>query len=294
MAVETGRLSGKICVVTGATSGIGLATARALARLGAQIVGVGRDPARTEAARLSTAEEAAAAGAPEPRFEQADLSSLREVSALAARLAAALDRIDILVQCAAAFTARRVPTREGLETQFAVNHLAAFLLTTSLLPRLQAAPEARVITVSSASHRAGRIHWRDPLLKRCYFGLRAYEQSKLANVLFTYELARRLGPGSTVSTYAADPGLVNTELGLKQGLSPSSLFWRLRRKGGTGPDAPAAALAFLASSEAAAGRSGLYWKDGRPLPSSRRSRDEAAAKRLWSLSERIVAQTLSP
>jgi len=293
IGVQPSSLSEKTCVVTGATSGIGLATARILARLEGRVIGVGRDADRAEAACGAVSLEAEGAGAPPPRYELADFSSLRKVFVLAERLAASAGRIDILVNCAGVFTASRALTPDGLETQFTVNHLAPFLLTTSLLPRLTAAPEARVITVSSDSHYYGRIRWRDPSLSRLYFGLWAYEQSKLANVLFSYELARRLGPESSVSVYAADPGLVNTEMGQKQGLTPSSVFWSLRRRTGTSPDLPAQAIAFLASSAEAARRTGLYWKNGEPKRSSRRSYDVEAARRLWALSEKLVERALT-
>jgi len=286
-------MRGKLCVVTGATSGIGLAVARALALRGARVIGTGRDAERAEKACVAVGREAESAGAPEPRYLRADFSSLREVSGLASELATSEKKIDILVNCAGVFTARRALTGDGLETQFEVNHLAPFLLTTLLLPRLAAAPEARIITVSSDSHYYGRIRWRDPCMGRFYLGLWAYEQSKLANVLFSYELARRLGKGSPISVYAVDPGLVNTDMGQKHGLSPSSLFWRLRRRGGTSPDVPAEAVAFLASSAEVSGRSGLYWKNGVPKPSSRRSCDARSAARLWALSEELVRRTLA-
>lgn len=281
-------LRGKACVVTGATSGIGLAAAAALTRLGGRVIGVGRNPGRVEEALRRIEAAATEAGAPGPAFEFADLSSLRETEALAARLSVVPGGIDVLVNCAGVFLSRRTLTPEGLETQFAVNHLAPFLLTTSLLPALAAAPDGRVITVSSASHRFGRIHWRDPSLARGYSGLRAYGQSKLANVLFTRELANRLGPGASVTVFAADPGLVHTDMGLKHGLSAASLAWRLRRLGGTSPDVPAEGIALLASSPELKGLTGLYWKDGRELAPSRRALDAQAARRLWDLSQALV------
>jgi NAD(P)-dependent dehydrogenase (short-subunit alcohol dehydrogenase family) len=153
-------LSGKTCLVTGATSGIGLATVLALTRLGGRVVGVGRDEAKIAAA-LSLASREAPADSSGLRFERADLASLRDVEALAGRLTGATDRLDVLVNCAGIYTARRDLTADGLETQFAVNHLAPFLLTTLLLPRLESSGDARVITVSSNSHyyavSAGRI-----------------------------------------------------------------------------------------------------------------------------------------
>jgi len=285
-------LEGKFCLVTGASSGIGLATASALAAAGAELLIVGRDRERTEAARALVSSSAASAGAPPARFELADFSSMKEVASLAGRIAASHARLDVLVNCAGAFTSRRTPTAEGLETQFAVNHLAPFLLTTSLLGLLEGSDDGRVVTVSSGSHYSGKIRWKDPQHERFYFGLAAYEQSKLANVLFSYELARRLGAGSQITVFADDPGLVNTEMGQKQGLSPSALFWSLRRRGGTSPEIPAAAIRALVSEARFKGRTGLYWRDAVPIPSSRRSYSEADAKRLWALSERLIARAL--
>ncbi len=292
MSEDSSELRGRVCVVTGATSGIGEAAASALAKLGARVIGVGRNAERAEAALRRIEAEAAGFGSPPPSFERADLSSLRETRDLAGRLAGMPGGIDVLVNCAGVFTARRTLTAEGLETQFAVNHLAPFLLTTALLPRLTAVPDGRVIVVSSASHRFGRIRWEDPSRARGYTGLGAYGQSKLANVLFVRELARRLGPGSPVTVFASDPGLVRTDMGLKHGPSLTSLGWRIRRRAGTSPEVPAAAIAFLAASPDLRGRTGLYWKDGRELPPAPRARDDDAARRLWDLSEGIVGKIL--
>ena len=281
-------LNNKTCVVTGSTSGIGLAAAERLAGQGARVIGVGRNPERIDAALKRIKIAADAAGAPEPSFEQADLSSLGNTRALADQLLKSLKSLDVLVNCAGVFTARRTLTPEGLETQFTVNHLAPFLLSTALLPSLSASPDGRVIVVSSASHRFGRIRWEDPFRRRGYTGLGAYGQSKLANVLFVRELARKLGPGASITVFAVDPGLVDTDMGLKHGLSLSSLVWRIRRRGGTSPDGPAACIAVLAASPEIRGRSGAYWKDGREIRPSRRALDEGDARRLWDLSEEII------
>jgi NAD(P)-dependent dehydrogenase (short-subunit alcohol dehydrogenase family) len=292
MSEGSGSLTGKTCVVTGATSGIGLAAAAALARLGARVIGVGRDAERSDTALRRVQAAAAESGAPPPCYKLADLSCLRETRALGEGLASGPGGIDALVNCAGVFTARRTLTPDGLETQFAVNHLAPFLLTTTLLSRLRAAPDGRVVVVSSASHRFGRIRWKDPSRVRMYTGLGAYGQSKLGNVLFVRELARRLGPGSSVTVFAADPGLVRTDMGLKHGPSLTSLGWRIRRRAGTVPEVPAAAVALLVASPELRGRTGLYWKDGRELAPSPRALDAQAARRLWDLSEGIIRQVL--
>jgi NAD(P)-dependent dehydrogenase (short-subunit alcohol dehydrogenase family) len=270
-------LRAKTCVVTGATSGIGLEVARQLAARGATVIGVGRDPARCEAAarRLGIS------------CEVADLSSLAEVRRLAGRIAALAPRLDVLVNNAGTFSFVRRETVDGLELTFAVNHLASFLLTNLLLARLEAAGEARVVIVSSGSHYAGQMHWDDLGLRRGFSGLKAYDQSKLATVLFVRELARRLGPASPVSAYAVDPGLVRTDIGLKGTRPLVRLVWRLRSGRGIDPAMAAESVAWCAVSEEAAGSTGLYWKERRPVEPSARARDDAAARRLWEESEAL-------
>jgi NAD(P)-dependent dehydrogenase (short-subunit alcohol dehydrogenase family) len=294
-------LEGKTCLVTGATSGIGLATACALAARGAAIIGIGRDEARAERARAAAAAAAEICGGKGTvRYDLLDLSSLRAVSDYAAGLAAgpkAPPALDAVVNCAGFYSDRRVLSGDKIEMQFAVNHLAHFCLTTRLLPLLAKAPDARVVTVSSASHYYGRIAWkvmegylRGELPRLPYIGIRAYEQSKLANALFTAGLARRAG--GTLTAFSADPGLVNTEMGLKQGLSVGSLFWNWRRRFGTSPAVPAEAIAWLLSEPSLRGKTGLYWRDKRELEPSRRARDPEAAERLWALSEAFVEAAL--
>ncbi len=277
-----------VCVVTGATSGIGFEVARILAGKGAEVVGVGRDLQRCDAAARSLR---ALTGNPLVRFEVADLSSLAQVRALAGRLAGALDRIDVLVNNAGGFAFTRRLTAEGIERQFALNYLSAFLLTRLLLPVM---PAARVIMVSSGSHYTGRIHWRDVGLRPFYNGLVAYDQSKLALVLLTRELARRLGPGSPVAVYAADPGLVRTDIALKGTNALVRAIWRIRTRGGISPSEAAATLTWLALDGQAAGKSGLYWRACRAEEPSRRARDPVDARRLWALSEELCGSHLAP
>jgi NAD(P)-dependent dehydrogenase (short-subunit alcohol dehydrogenase family) len=292
-------MSGTVCVVTGATSGIGLEAARILAQRSAGgalagttgapsedgvLIAVGRDRERCEKTR-----EELAASAPGTRVccEVADLSCLAAVRAVAARIAGAVDHVDVLVNNAGTFTFRRQCTPDGLETQLAVNWLAAFVLTGLLLPRLSAARRARVVTVSSGSHFAGRMHWSDLQLRRGYNGLKAYDQSKLATVLFTRELARRLGLRSTVSTYAVDPGLVKTGIGAKGGGSIVRAIWKARTRKGIPACRAAESVCWCALDEAAAGKSGLYWKERAALPPSSRAMDPLAAVKLWEAGEAL-------
>ncbi len=271
-------------VVTGATSGIGKATAVALAGLGAQVVLVGRDRDRGAA----TAAEVAAAGASPPRLEIADLASMAQVRALAGRLGA-LEHIDVLVNNAGLMAGRRRVTADGFEEVFAVNHLAPFLLTNLLTGKLTAAASARVITVTSDAHAAARLDLDDPQLARGWESWRAYANSKLANILFTRELARRL-EGTRVTANCAHPGMVRTRFGrearlpLRAGVTLARPFMLSPRRG-------ADTIVYLATSpEVAAATGGYYAKRQRREPSAA-ARDDAAAKRLWQLSEELTGLT---
>jgi NAD(P)-dependent dehydrogenase (short-subunit alcohol dehydrogenase family) len=285
-------------IVTGATSGIGFEVARILASRGGPVIGVGRDGQRCEAAARRLRE---VTGNPRVRFEVADLSSLAQVRALAGRILQACPRVDVLVNNAGAFAFRWQATAEGLERQFALNYLSGYLLTRLLLPALQgprgpssesAAGRSRVVMVSSGSHYTGRMHWKDVGIRRFYNGLAAYDQSKLACVLFARELARRLGPGSAVSIAAADPGLVSTDIGLKGTNALVRLVWRLRAHKGISAAESAATVAWLALDPSVGRHSGLYWKECRVETPSRRGRDDRDAARLWELSGRMCARWL--
>jgi retinol dehydrogenase 12 len=286
-------MTGKTCLVTGATSGIGLETAFALVKQGARVIGVGRDPARcADAATRITAVTAGVPGA-DVRYEVADLSSQVEVRGLAARVGAAEPRLDVLVNNAGLFTFRRTESIDGIEMQLAVNHLAPFLLTHELLPLLAAAPRARVVFLSSGSHFPGRVRWSDPGRRRFYNGLAAYEQSKLTVLMIARELARRLGPESSIDTYAADPGLVRTDIGMKDRSRIVGWVWGLRTRGGISAAESAAAVAWLASEPSIAGITGRYWKERAQLTPSSRAADPEACRRLWELSERLCAPARS-
>ena len=285
------------CVVTGATSGIGFEAARILASRGRAVIGVGRDPERCATAARCLRE---ATGNHTVRFEIADLSSLAEVHGLAERIRAQAPRIDVLVNNAGGFAFQRRETVDGIEKQFALNYLSGFLLTRLLLPAMagwgasaHANPRARVIMISSGSHYTGRMHWGDIGLRRFYNGLAAYDQSKLACILFTQELARRLGPGSPISTFAADPGLVNTQIGMKGTNTIVRLVWRLRAHRGISPAESAATIAYLALDPLIRERTGLYWKGCRAVAPSQRAQDAQDAARLWELSERLCGSWLS-
>lgn len=278
----------KTVVITGATSGIGLAAARGLAAKGCRIIGVGRDEARCAAARSAILAENPKA---QVTYLVADLSSQRQVRALAAQIRRQVEadggRLDVLVNNAGTVSTWYLATEDGYETQFAVNHLAPFLLTHELLPLLRRSGDARVLTVSSGSHYRTRMHWRDVMFRRGYSCLRAYKQSKLANVLFTHELNRRVGRAQGIRAYAVDPGLVDTAIGEKGTSGIVRLFWQKRRRHGVPPEEAAKTIVHLATASPLEDPQASYWKDCRPIRPSRYSEREDAMQRLWELSERL-------
>ena len=275
-------MNGKICVVTGATSGIGKATAAALAGLGAQVVLVGRDRGRAEATAAELGRAAVA-----PRFEIADFTSMRQVRDLAGRLEA-LEHIDVLVNNAGLVAGQRRTTADGFDEVFAVNHLAPFLLTNLLLGKLTAA-SARVITVTSDAHTAARLDLDDPHQERGWDSWRAYANSKLANILFTRELARRLD-GTGVTANCAHPGVVRTGFGresrplLRFGLTLARPFL-------LSPGRGADTIVCLASSPDVAGETGGYYVKRQRREPSAAARDDAAARKLWDISEKMTGLT---
>lgn len=284
------HLSGRRCLITGATSGIGFQLASRLLACGAEVVGVGRDPSRCRAASEGLARET---GNPRVLCEVADLSSQAEIHSLAKRPSVCGRRIDLLIHNAATFSMRRRITPDGIELQLAVNYLSGFLLCALLFPQLS--DDGRIIFVSSGSHFGARIRFNGlelPLPRPwIYNGLAEYGRTKLAEILFVRELARRLGPSSRQWVAAADPGLVDTTIGSKGNGPLVRLAWRIRSSRGASARAAAASIAVLAESPQVAGPSGEYWRDGRIAPSSPRSRDREAAARLWAESERLTALT---
>ena len=271
----------KVCVVTGATSGIGKAAATALARLGATVVLVGRDRGRTEAA----AAEIGSVSASPPRAEIADLASLEQVRGLAERLAG-LERIDVLINNAGLVLGERRVTPDGLEHVLALNHLAPFLLTSLLLPKLTASAPARVVTVTSDAHSAARLDLSDPNLERGWDSWRSYANSKLANILFTRELARRLD-GTGLTANCAHPGVVRTGFG-RESRPLLRLGVTIARPFMLSPERGADTIVYLASSPDVAGQTGGYYVKRQRREPSAAARDDAAARQLWELSEKMT------
>jgi NAD(P)-dependent dehydrogenase (short-subunit alcohol dehydrogenase family) len=262
---------GRIVLVTGATAGIGLQTALELVRLGAHVVVHGRSAAKVDEARRAL--EAAGGQADGVTFE---LGSLESVRLGAEELARRFSRLDVLVNNAGVFMNKRVLTPDGLETTFQVNHLAPFLLTNLLLKGPLAGPRARVVNVSSIAHSRGRMRFEDLQLARGFQGYAAYAQSKLANILFTFELAERL-PAGHLSANCLHPGVVSTKL-LVEGFGMS---------GSDTVEEGAATSVFLASSPDVEGVTGRYFARQREVNPASQALDAGARKRLWELSETL-------
>jgi len=282
-------MAGRIVLITGGTSGIGKATAIGIAALGARVAITGRDLERAAAA---AADVRAASGNPGVDAFRADLSSRAEVRRLAAEVLAAYPRLDVLVNNVGGSWATRHVTADGLERTFAVNYLAAFMLTNLLLDRLKASAPARVVNVSSGAQSSGRIDFDDLQGERDYSERTAYPQSKLASLMFTYELARRL-EGTGVTANVLHPGVVNTGFGAED---PGVIFKVLvpfMRPFMKTPAKGAATSIFLASSPEVDGVSGQYFADSSPRTSSKASYDVAAATRLWEVSAALSGLSTS-
>jgi retinol dehydrogenase 12 len=276
----------KVFVVTGATAGIGLAAAEQLAKMGVLMIGVGRSAERceTESRRLQSAYPKA-----EVVYLLADLSLQHQVRELAKKVGEELGKrnllsLDGLINDAGTFTWQRRVTAEGFEQQWAVNHLAPFLLTHELLPLLEAAGQGRVVTVSSGSHYNTRLCWNDLQLEHGYNGLRMYKQTKLCNVYFIAELRRRLAQTSRVRAFAADPGLVRTKMGQKGTPALIGWFWRWWSRRGKTSAESARGVVFLATEASINDRPEVYWKHRRPQPPNPLSLEAETGKRLWEIS----------
>ncbi len=278
-------MAGKSVLVTGGTGGIGKATAIGLAALGARVGITGRDPGRAEAAAAGIR---AAAGSPAVDAFAADLSVQTGVRRLAAQVLEAYPRLDVLVNNVGGFWAHRHVTADGLEHTFALNHLAPFLLTSLLLDGLTASAPARILTVSSGAHASGRIDFGDLQGERNYSGQRAYSQSKLANVMFTYELARRLDSTGVTAT-VLHPGVVRTSFGAEDQAAPLAVMIGVARLFMKTPAQGARTPVYLASSPQVEGITGRYFVNRKPKTSSKASYDTTTAARLWQVSADLTA-----
>lgn len=279
-------MTGKTVVVTGATGGIGRATAHGLAMMGAHVIVIGRDPKRTD----ESAKEIRAAGSGKVDAFFADLSSQTQLRSLADELLTAFPRIDVLINNAGGYWNTRHTTADGLEHTFALNHLAPFLLTNLLLKRLQLSGPARVVTVSSNAQAMGRINFNDLQGEHAYSGARAYSQSKLANLLFTYELDRRLH-GTDVTANALHPGMVSTGFGAEDPGRAQRLLVPILRPFMLTTAQGAATSIHIASAPDLAQVSGRFFAKRTPRRSSAASYDAATAAKLWNVSAEMTGLT---
>ncbi len=277
-------MNGKVVLVTGANSGIGRATALELAIKGAAVVIVGRNKEKT---RVTASNIRLKSGSPIVECLIADLSSMAEVRQLASEFKKKYHRLDVLVNNAGAIFARRNITVDGYEMTFALNHLANFLLSNLLLDYLEASAPARIVNVSSRAHRRAELDFNDLQTEHYgYGGFKAYGRSKLANVMFTYELARRL-EGTGVTVNVLHPGGVNSGFGKNNG-GAMKLAMRMVSRFQLTPEQGAQTPVYLASSHEVDGVSGKYFVECQPVRSSPASYDEAGQKRLWEVSAEMT------
>jgi retinol dehydrogenase-12 len=280
-------LTEKYVVVTGASSGIGWQAALDFTKAGVRVIGVGRRRERCENAR-----ERILHACPQAKisFLVADLASQEQVRQLAVDIQTILNEeysseLDVLVNNAGLSSQKRILTEDGIEQTFAVNHLAVMLLTYLLMPALKKTPGSRVLTVSSNSHYST---WFDPKSAKkplFYFGLWAYKVSKLSNVLFTQRFNRMMG--GTPPAFAVDPGLVNTDIGLKDPSALAQWVWRSRQKIGDSPENPSKTILHLAQADGLDCLKDPYWRDCMPKPASRAVWNDGLIERVWQESCRL-------
>jgi NAD(P)-dependent dehydrogenase (short-subunit alcohol dehydrogenase family) len=277
------NMQGKVVVITGATSGIGSVAAETLAGMGARIVLVARDRARAEAELARLREKAPGAA---HQVHYADLSRIPDMQRVAGEIAAAEPRIDVLINNAGALFGSRILTPDGLEMTFATNHMSYFVLTEGLRERLLASAPARVINTSSNAHTRAKLEFGDLQSANDYGGFKVYGRSKLANILFTRELARRLA-GTGVTANSLHPGFVATRFG-DQSSGAFSFVIRIAKTFAISPEKGAETIVFLASSDEVAKVSGEYFYKNRIKTPTKEAQDDAAAKQLWQASEKLA------
>jgi len=277
-----GQLSGKTCMVTGANSGIGEQVALGLAKMGAKVVIVCRDSSKGDVARK---EIAGASGNNSVELMVCDLASLTSVRQLAEKFKDSHDRLHVLVNNAGLIMGKRVLTADNLETTFEVNYLSHFLLTMLLLDTLKASSPSRIVNVTSDAHFSGKMDFDDLQEEKNYGAMRSYSQSKLAQVLFTHELAKKL-EGTRVTVNAVHPGVVRTRWGDEGGALAIGI--KLARPFMISPEKGAETVLYLASSPDVEGITGKFWTKKHEKPSSKESYDENEARLLWITSAKLA------
>ena len=283
ISCQSNLMAGKICLVTGGTDGIGRVTALELANMGANVIIVGRNPAKSAITALDIREES---GNSAVEFFVTDLSSQGQVRRLAKDFKERHQRLDVLVNNAGAFFVRFHRSVDGIEMTFALNHLSYFLLTNLLLDELMGSAPARIVNVASGAHKGARIELSSVHCPNRYLGWRAYSRSKLCNLLFTYELSRRL-EGTDVTVNALHPGLVGTNILNNNGLIGRVMNSVLRARG-ISVEEGASTSVYAATSSEMEGVSGKYLEKNRIICSSKLSYDQDQAAALWELSARLT------
>lgn len=280
-------MQGKTCLVTGATAGVGLETARGLARAGARVFIHGRDPVKLENT-LKDIQSTTGNSNLIPLV--ADVTSQEQMRRMAEEVHSKTNRLDVLINNAGAVNMVRQLSPEGIELTFAGNHLAYFLLTFQLMDLLLASKPSRVIIVSSSAHGyVGREAVDDYMFETNYEGWQAYSRSKLCNIYFTYELAHKL-EGSGVTVNAVHPGFVNTDIGRSNNTPEQLANTPLHRPGHLSPEEGAETSLYCALSPDLEGVSGKYFRESRESESSQPSYDKEAAQKLWDLSARLTGE----
>lgn len=277
-------LAGKTVLVTGATSGIGLEATFSFALMGARLIMVGRDAGKT-AQKVEEVRQRSGSRTVDSLL--CDISSLAQVRRLAEEFRGRYDRLHVLVNNAGSVFTKRTLTADGIESTFAVNYLGPFLLTNLLLDVLKASAPARIIIVSSSGHYSGTMDLNDLGFEHGYQIMRAYGRSKLAAVLFTRELAKRL-TGTEVTVNALHPGAVATSIWDRAPAYTRPIFSVAKRLFMISPAAGAETIVYLATSPEVEGKTGLYFEKNRPKVPSRLAQDDGLAQRLWDASERLV------
>ncbi len=275
---------GKIALVTGANSGTGLWTAIGLAKKGARVVMLCRNKKRGEEALIEVKK---LSRNQEVDLMLCDLGSLESIRSFSKEFHEKYDRLDILVNNAGVTLPKREETKDGFELQFGINHLGHFLLTNLLLDVIRKSESGRIVVVSSGAHKAGKIHFKDLQLKKSFNMIKAYGQSKLANLLFAYELSHRL-KDENITVNALHPGAVATDMGINRDTGFGEFVTKKLKPFFQTPEEGSSTAVYLATAKEVEGITGKYYYKMKPIESSRESYSRSLQKKLWQISEVLV------